>query len=115
MGVTFVDNFDIFWKQNRFYKEDGIHPNHLCSWIISQHYKAVLRQRLINDPSPAHLIPTIVALSCHNASANEHFPRGAGRHNVSNLMYVPLTALNATADPTAIVCSNHVPMNQLYC
>ena len=31
--------------------------------------------------------------------------------NVSNLMYVPL---NASADPTTIVSSNHVPMNQLY-
>ena len=41
-------------------------------------------------------------------------PGGVGRHNVSNLIYVPLTALNASADPTAIVCSNHVPMNQSY-
>ena len=44
MGVTFVDNFDTFWKQNTFYKEDGIQPNHLGSWILSQHYKALLRQ-----------------------------------------------------------------------
>ena len=29
-------------------------------------------------------------------------------------MYVPLTALNASADPTAIVYSNHVPMNRMY-
>ena len=29
-------------------------------------------------------------------------------------MYVPLAALNATADPTAIVCSNHVPTNQMH-
>ena len=28
------------------------------------------------------------------------------RHNVSNLIYVPLTALNVSAEPTAIVCSN---------
>ena len=39
---------------------------------------------------------------------------GASVHNVSNLMYVPLTGLNASADPTAIVCSNHVSMNQSY-
>ena len=39
---------------------------------------------------------------------------GALVDNVSNLIGVPLTALNATADPTAIVCSNHVPMNQIY-
>ena len=52
--------------------------------------------------------------SCHNASANVHYPRGVGRHNVSNLIYVPLTALNASADPTAVVCSNHVSMNQIY-
>ena len=44
MGVTFVDNFDTFWKQNTFYKEDGIHPNHLGSWMLSQRYKAALRQ-----------------------------------------------------------------------
>jgi lysophospholipase L1-like esterase len=44
VGVSFVDNFDTFWKQNTFYKEDGIHPNHLGSWILSQHYKATLRQ-----------------------------------------------------------------------
>ena len=114
MGVTCVDNFNIFWKQNTFYKEDGIHPNNLGSWILSQHYKAALRQWLINDPSPAHLIPTIVTQSCHNASENVHYTRGIGRHNVSYLMYIHLTALNASADPTTIVCSNHVPMNQIY-
>ena len=29
-------------------------------------------------------------------------------------MYVPLTPLNASVDPTAIVYSNRVPMNQSY-
>ena len=53
-------------------------------------------------------------LSCHNASANVHYTRGVGRHNVSNLMYVPLTSLNDSAGPTAIVNSNHVPMNRGY-
>ena len=43
MGVTFVDNFDNICKQNMLYKEDVIHPNHLGSWILSQHYKAALR------------------------------------------------------------------------
>ena len=52
-----------------------------------------------------------MTLSHHNASANVHYPRGVGRHNVSDLINVLLTALNAS-DPTAIVCSNHVPMNQ---
>ena len=33
--------------------------------------------------------------------------------NASNPIEVPLTSLNASADPTAIVCS-HVPMNQFY-
>ena len=61
--------------------------------------------------SPAQLIPTIVTLSCHNAEANVYYTRGIGRHNVSNLIDVPLTA---SADPTAIVCCNHVPMNQIY-
>ena len=51
-------------------------------------------------------------LSCHNASANVHYPRGVGRCNVSDLIYVPLTSLNVSADPIAIVCSNHV--NQSY-
>ena len=64
--------------------------------------------------TPAQLIPTIVSLSHHNALANVHYTKSIGRHNVSNLMYVPLTALNASADPTAIVCNNHVPMNQIY-
>jgi hypothetical protein len=99
VGVTFLDNFDTFWKQSWFYKEDGIHPNHFGSWILSQHYKAALRQLLINDPSPGQLIPTSVSLSCYNSSANVHYPRGIGRHNVSNLIYVPLTSLNASADP----------------
>ena len=60
------------------------------------------------DPSPADLITTIVSLSCHNAPA-----KVVGRHNVSNLIYVPLTVLNASADSTAIVC-NYMPMNQCY-
>ena len=30
------------------------------------------------------------------------------------LIDVPLTALNASADPTAIIGRNHVPMNQIY-
>ena len=39
---------------------------------------------------------------------------GALEDNGSNLIHVPLTALNASADPTAMVCSNHVYMNQSY-
>ena len=70
VGVTFIDNSDTFWKQSSFYKEDGIQTNHLGSWILSQHYSSALRQWLINDPSTAQLLPTIVLLSCHNASAN---------------------------------------------
>ena len=52
-----------------------------------------------------------MSLSCKNASANVHYPRGVGRHHVSNLIDVPLTA---SADPTPIVCSNHMPINQGY-
>ena len=44
VGVTFIDPFDTFWKQSSFYKEDETHPNHLDSWILSQCYKAELRQ-----------------------------------------------------------------------
>jgi hypothetical protein len=66
----------------------------------------------MNNPSPAELIPIIVSLS-QNALANVPYTRGIGRHNVSNLIYVPLTALNASADPIAIVRSNHVPLNQI--
>ena len=40
----------------------------------------------------------------HNASANVHFTRSVSRHNISNIICVPLTALKASADPTAIVC-----------
>ena len=53
-------------------------------------------------------------LSFHNASANLHYPKGARRGNVTNLMYVLLSDLNVSADPIAIECSNHVPMNQSY-
>ena len=35
VDVTFIDNFDTFWKQSLFYKEYGIHPNNLGSWIPS--------------------------------------------------------------------------------
>ena len=41
-------------------------------------------------------------------------PGDVGRHNIRNLIDVPFTALNASVDPTATVCSNHVPMNQSY-
>ena len=40
-----------------------------------------------------------------------HYTRGIGRHNVSNLIYVPLTAMNAY---TYIVCSIYVPIDQIY-
>lgn len=75
-------------------RNDGVHPNHLGSWT--------------------QLIPTIVSPSCHNAADNVHYHRGVGRHNASNLIYVPLTALNASVDPAATLCSNHGPVNQLY-
>ena len=38
-------------------------------------------------------------------SANVHYPRGVGQHNVSDLICVPLTAPHASADATAIVYS----------
>jgi hypothetical protein len=52
-----------------------------------------------------------VLLSCHSSPANVHYPMGIGRHNLSNLIYVPVTALNVSNDPTVIVQSNHVPIN----
>ena len=60
------------------------------------------------------IIPTIVTMSRHNAASNVHYPRGFGRHNVSSLIYVPLTALNTSVDRTVIVCSNNEPINQTY-
>jgi hypothetical protein len=84
---------------------------YLDSWTLSTHFKAALGQLLINGPRPAQLIPTIVMLSCHNAASNVHYHMGVGRHDVINLMYVPLTALNTSVDPTAIVSSKHMPMN----
>jgi hypothetical protein len=59
-------------------------------WVI---VLSPLRRWLINDPSPPQLIPTIVTHSCHNASANVQYIRGVSRHNISNLIYVPLTAV----------------------
>jgi lysophospholipase L1-like esterase len=43
-GVTFIDNFDKFWKQKILYRNDGVHPNHLGSWTLSMHFKAALKQ-----------------------------------------------------------------------
>jgi hypothetical protein len=42
--ISFIDNFDTFWKQRIFYRNDGVHPNHLGSWTLFTHFKAVLRQ-----------------------------------------------------------------------
>ena len=69
---------------------------------------------IINELRPAQLIPTIATMSRHNAASNVHYPMGVGRHNISILMYVPLIALNTSVDLTAIVYSNHEPMNQSY-
>jgi hypothetical protein len=69
---------------------------------------------MVNDPRPDQLIPTIVTMSRHNAASNVHYPRGIGKHNVSNLIYVPLIAPNTSVYPTAIVISNHAPINQSY-
>jgi lysophospholipase L1-like esterase len=32
-GVTFIDNFDTFWKQKILYRNDGVHPNLLGSSV----------------------------------------------------------------------------------
>jgi adenine deaminase len=53
-------------------------------------------------------------MSRHNAASNVHDLRGIGKHNVSNLIYVPLIAPNTSVYPTAIVSSNHEPINQSY-
>ena len=53
-------------------------------------------------------------MGCHNAASNVHYPRGVGRHNVSNLIYVPLIAMYTFVNPTAIGCTNHERMNQSY-
>ena len=52
--------------------------------------------------------------SHHNAASNVHDLKGIGKRNVSNLIYVPLIALNTSVYPTAIVSSNHKPINQSY-
>ena len=59
--------------------------------------------------------PTVMTMSRHNAASNVHDPRGIGKHNVSNLIDVPLIAPNTSVYPTAVACSNHVPTNQLHC
>ena len=80
--------------------------------ILAPGLKAALKQLRFNDPRPTQLIPTIVKMNCHNAASNVHYPRGIGKK--CNLMYVPLIAPNTSVYPTAIVCSNHEPMNQMY-
>jgi hypothetical protein len=55
-----------------------------------------------------------VTISHHNAASNVRDLRGIGKHNVSNLIYVPLIAPNTSVYPTAIVSSNHEPINQSY-
>ena len=55
-----------------------------------------------------------MTINRHNAASNVHDPRGIGKHNVSHLIYVTLIAPNTSVYPTAIVCSNHEPMNQSY-
>ena len=62
--------------------------------VLDSHLKAALKQWLANDPRPAQLIPTIVTMSRHNAASNVHDLRGVVKHNVSNLIYVPLIAPN---------------------
>jgi hypothetical protein len=37
MGVTFVDNFDTFWKQNTFIRRPKSTQIVKSSWILSQH------------------------------------------------------------------------------
>ena len=66
-------------------------------------FKAALKQWLVNDPRPAQLIPTIVTTSHHNDASNVHDIKGIGKLNVSNLIYVPLIALNKSVYATAIV------------
>ena len=53
-------------------------------------------------------------MSRHNAASNIHDLRGIGKHNVSNLIDAPLIAPNISVYPTAIVSSNHEPINQSY-
>jgi hypothetical protein len=53
-------------------------------------------------------------MSRHNAASNIHDLRGIGKRNVCHLIYVPLIAPNTSVYPTAIVSSNHEPINQSY-
>jgi hypothetical protein len=29
VGITFIENFDTFWKHKMLYRIDGVHPNQL--------------------------------------------------------------------------------------
>jgi hypothetical protein len=49
VGVTFIDNFDTFWKQKILYRNDRVHSNNPSSWTLSTHFKAVLKEWLVND------------------------------------------------------------------
>ena len=59
--------------------------------------------------------PYHCAMSQHNAASNVHDLRGISKHNVSILIYAPVIAPNTHVYPTAIVSSNHEPVNQSYC
>jgi hypothetical protein len=108
------ENCYTFWKQKILYRNDGVHPNHLGAWTLSTHFKAALKQWLVNSSRLAQLFLTIVTMSRLNAASNVHDLRGIGKHNVSHLIYVPLIAPNTSVYPTAIVSSNHELINQSY-
>lgn len=37
VGVTFIENYDTFWKQKMLYRNEGFHPNRLGFWTMSVH------------------------------------------------------------------------------
>jgi uncharacterized protein Usg len=41
-GVTFIDNFDTFWKQKIIYRNDGVQIT--LAQGMSTHFKAALKQ-----------------------------------------------------------------------
>jgi hypothetical protein len=79
-----------FWKFRYLWKQNKLYDN-LGSWILSQAALGRVKTMTYQLPSPAQLIPTIVMQSCHNVSANVHYPRDVGIYNVSNLICVTLS------------------------
>uniref|UniRef100_A0A3B3DWF6 SGNH hydrolase-type esterase domain-containing protein n=1 Tax=Oryzias melastigma TaxID=30732 RepID=A0A3B3DWF6_ORYME len=52
-GILFIDNFNLFWNRQSFYKTDGIHPSSLGSNVLT----ANIRHCVQTSPAPISSTP----------------------------------------------------------